>query len=59
MNHQQKNAEIARLEKSLRDANYAIIDFRTHLNSEKFHIDTTIQVGDVHRRLDTIKSHLQ
>ena len=32
-----------------------VIDmFRNHLNSSKFHVDTTIQVSDVHRWLDSI-----
>ena len=32
----------------------AIIGFRRHLNSSKFHEDTTIQVSDVHNWLDII-----
>lgn len=37
----------------------AINSFRLHLNSSKFHNDTTIQVGDVHRRLDGIVNALR
>lgn len=29
-------------------------EFRTYLNSSKFHDDTTVQVADVHRWLDYI-----
>jgi hypothetical protein len=29
-------------------------EFRTYLNSSKFHDDTTVQVSDVHRWLDYI-----
>jgi len=32
-----------------------LVEFRTYLNSAKFHKDTTIQVQDVHNWLDYIR----
>jgi|TARA_R110000824_G_scaffold350206_2_gene537139 hypothetical protein len=37
----------------------ALTEFRLYLSSSKFHEDTTIQVQDVHNRLDNISAALK
>lgn len=44
-------AENAEKQTQLDELNAQIVDFMTHLQSSKFHTDTTIQVGDVFARL--------
>ena len=59
MNHiLQKKQKISQLEQEKRSAREAIIQFRAHLQSSKFHEDTTIQVSEVERWLENINAAL-
>ena len=50
---------LSETEKKIQEAKIAIIAFRSHLCSSKFHKDTTIQVSDVHNWLDAIVKQLE
>ena len=49
---QKENEELKAEAQRTKDAGN---EFRRHLNSSKFHKDTTIQVGDVHNWLDIVE----
>lgn len=48
-------ARVTDLEDRLDKVDTELREFRRHLFSEKFWVDTTIQVSDVHRYLDRIQ----
>lgn len=50
----QLQAKIAELKSEKEEAANRLDDLRVYLSSEKFHNDTTVQVGDVLRRLPRI-----
>jgi len=50
--------EVARLESERAEALAALDELRVYLSSPKFYVDTTVQVGDVARRIEPVRMAL-
>ena len=52
----QLQERVAELEADRKAAHEAVVELLVYLESSKFHVDTTVQVGDVFLRLEPIRT---